>query len=442
MMNSRLTNTKKDLHMRSVRIKNIFGFILLFAAASAAHAQIPTPASKLSPAPTSSWNGSWVASWAASQQIPEPNNAVPLESLNNTTLRQIVHLSAGGPMIRIRVSNAFGTVPLHVLAAHVARPISPAASRIDPASDRTVTFNEQADALIPAGAEYTSDPLSYAVPALSDLAVTMQIEAAPGQETGHPGSRATSYLAVGLPASATEMQDSQKIDHWYFLSGVDVSASGSASAVVALGDSITDGHGATTNGNDRWTDDLASRLQRNPATSGIAVLNEGIGGNHLLTDGLGPNVLARFDRDVLAQNGVRYLIVLEGINDLGMLTVSKVASQGQHEELVRRIIGAYSQIILRAHAHGIKVIGATILPFMGSGYYHPTESNESDRKIVNAWIRASGHFDAVVDFDSVMADPAHPAHLRPDYDCGDHLHPNPAGYRAMADAISLEVFEK
>jgi lysophospholipase L1-like esterase len=184
------------------------------------------------------------------------------------------------------------------------------------------------------------------------------------------------------------------------------------------------------------------RLQRAAATKAVAVLNEGIGGNRLLADGLGPNVLARVDRDVLAQSGVRYLIVLEGINDIGTLTRTSAATDAQHEELVRRMIGAYRQITMRAHAHGIKVIGGTIMPFTGSAFYHPDASNESDRRTVNAWIRAPGHFDAVVDFDKVVADPAQPDRLRPEYDCGDHLHPSPAGYRAMADAIALELFEK
>lgn len=418
------------------RYRDVYAFLLLFAALCSVNAQAPTAA------PVSTSNVLWVGSWASSQQVPETHNAVPLESLSNATLRQIVHLSTGGSMIRVRVSNAFGTAPLHLLAVHVARPLSPSAGRIDTASDRALTFNERPDVLIPMGAEYVSDPLNYTVTALSDLAITMQIEAAPGQETGHPGSRATSYLAAGLPVDAAEMLSAQSIEHWYFLSGVDVPASANASSIVVLGDSITDGHGATTNGNDRWTDVLAARLQHSAATSGAAVLNEGTGGNRLLLDGLGPNALARFDRDVLAQTGVRYLIVLEGINDLGMLTRTAVASEAQHEDLVRRMIGAYQQMITRAHMHGIKVIGGTIMPFLGSGYYHPAESNENDRQMVNAWIRAAGHFDAVIDFDKVVADPAHPGHLRPEYDCGDHLHPSPAGYRAMAEAIPLELFQK
>jgi lysophospholipase L1-like esterase len=420
--------------MTLVHPGNCFATLLIFAITLTAQARASAPASNSPPA--------WVGSWAASQQSPEPNNAVPLESLRNATLRQIVHLSVGGAAIRVRISNAFGTAPLHLIAVHVARPLSSASSRIDPASDRGLTFNERADVLIPAGAEYTSDPLDYAVSPLSDLAITMQIEAAPEQETGHPGSRATSYLGAGLPASALELPAAKAIDHWYFLSGVDVSARAKTSAIVALGDSITDGHGATTNGNDRWTDALAARLQRTAAGNGIAVLNEGIGGNRLLADGLGPNVLARFDRDVLAQNGVGHLIVLEGVNDIGTLTRTTVVTEAQHQDLVQRMIGAYRQILMRAHAHGIKVIGGTILPFMGSAFYHPDAANELDRQTLNAWIRAPGHFDAVVDFDKVVADPVHPDHLRPDYDCGDHLHPSPAGYRAMAEAIPLKLLRK
>jgi lysophospholipase L1-like esterase len=412
--------------MTSTRVNSTFAVLLLCA----------TPLLARVPAE------SWVASWAAAQMIPEPNDALPADNLGGATLRQIVHLSAGGSTLRLRVSNAFGTTPLHLIAVHVAHPQSPASSRIDPNSDLTVTFGERADVLIPAGAEYTSDPVKYAVAPLSDLAITMQIDGSPEQQTGHPGSRATSYLAAGAPVSAPELPAAQSIDRWYFLSGVDVGVKSAAAAVVALGDSITDGHGATTNGNDRWPDVLAARLQHNAATRQISVLNAGIGGNRLLADGLGPNALARFDRDVLARAGVHYLIVLEGINDIGTLTRTKAASEAQHDELVRQLIEAYRQITLRARAHGIRVIGATILPFAGSDFYHPSPANEADRNSVNAWIRAPGHFDAVIDFDKVAADPAHPDRLRADYDIGDHLHPSPAGYRAMADAIPLDLFLK
>ncbi|MGH9626397.1 MAG: SGNH/GDSL hydrolase family protein, partial [Bryobacteraceae bacterium] len=231
------------------------------------------------------------------------------------------------------------------------------------------------------------------------------------------------------------------IDHWYFISGVDVAAPRKAFAVAILGDSITDGHASTTNGNNRWTDVLARRLQANPATRDIGVLNEGIGGNRVLLDGLGPNALARFNRDVIAQPGVRYFIVLEGVNDLGMLTRNRKMPASAHRKMVHRIIGAYSQMIERAHEHGIEAIGATIMPYAGSDYYHPGPASEADREAINKWIRAPGHFDAVIDFAKIMRDPAHPSHLRPAYDSGDHLHPSPKGYRVMGDAVPLTLFQ-
>ena len=218
--------------------------------------------------------------------------------------------------------------------------------------------------------------------------------------------------------------------------------SSEAGTVVTLGDSITDGHAATTNGNDRWPDRLAARLQAEKKTRDVGVSNQGIGGNHLLTDGLGPNVLARFDRDVLAPAGVRWVIVFEGVNDLGGLARNGEVPADEHTALVEHVIAAYEQIVARAHAKGLRVYGATITPYTGSEYYHPGAWSEADRVAVNAWIRAAGHFDAVIDFDAVMRDPEHPDHLLPALDCGDHLHPNPAGYKAMGDAIPLNLFKR
>jgi lysophospholipase L1-like esterase len=383
----------------------------------------------------------WVGSWAASQQLVEPANSLSADDLRDATLRQIVHLSLGGTVIRLRLSNRFGTTPLHVIAAHVARPIAADSDKIAPETDKAVTFSGLQDVVIPAHADYVSDPLSFPANALSNVAITLHIEASPDGETGHPGSRATSYIAPGDLISAVDLPGAKTVDHWYFIEGIDVAGPPQGRAVAVLGDSITDGHAATTNANDRWTDVLAKRLQAAPSTKEVAVLNQGIGGNRLLNDGLGPNALARFDTDVIAQPGIRYLIVLEGINDIGMLTLQGDVSKTEHDALVQQIIAAYAQMIARAHTYGIEAIGATIMPFVGSAYYHPRPASEADRQAVNEWIRAPGHFDAVIDFDGVMRDPEHPDRLLPAYDSGDHLHPSPAGYAAMGNAVRLSLFE-
>jgi len=382
----------------------------------------------------------WIATWGASQQIPEPQNALPPDTLRDATVRQIVHLSAGGSAVRVHLSNAFGSDALHFTSVHIARPLSSASAAIDPATDRTLTFAGSSDVTVPPAAEFVSDPVDFQAAPLSGLAVTFHLDRPPATQTGHPGSRATSYYVHGDFVAAANLTNPGLVDHWFDLSEIDVLAPPGAAAIVALGDSITDGHGATRNGNDRWTDVLAARLQASPGTRYIGVSNQGIGGNHLLTDGLGPNALARFDRDVLAPAGVRWLIVLEGVNDLGGLTRAGEVAPAVHSALVQRVIAAYQQLIVRAHSHGLLLLGATITPYTGSDYYHPGPLSEADRQAVNNWIRSPGHFDAFVDFDQVMADPQHPDRLLPAYDSGDHLHPSPAGYRAMGQAIPLSFF--
>lgn len=383
----------------------------------------------------------WVGSWASAQQIPEPRNSLAPDDLTDATLRQIVHLSVGGNELRLHLSNAFGTEPLRIDSVHIALADSPAAPQINTATDHTLTFFGKPTVMIPAGAEYISDPVAFHAPPLSNLAISIYLPQPPARETGHPGSRATSYLVHGDQVAAANLPNAKTFEHWYFIAGVDVAAPRDASSVVTLGDSITDGHAAITNGNTRWPDELARRLQADPKTREIGVLNEGIGGNRMLLDGLGPNALARFNRDVIAQPGVRYFIVLEGVNDMGMLAREGNAPEAAHKAMVHRIIAAYSQMIERAHEHGIEAIGATILPYGGSRYYHPGPMSEADRQAINGWIRAPGHFDAVIDFDKLMRDPAHPNRLRPAYDSGDHLHPSPKGYRVMGNAIPLTLFE-
>jgi lysophospholipase L1-like esterase len=384
----------------------------------------------------------WVGAWASSQQVPEPRNAAPAEDLRDATVRQIVRVTADGPRIRIRLSNVFGTAPLRFSALHVARPVALGAARIHPETDRAVTFSGQPEVTVPAGAEYLSDPVDLPVAALSSVAVSFHLPQAPEQQTSHPGSRTTSYFVRGNQVGSADLPGAKRIVHWYQLSGVDVPASARSAAVVTFGDSITDGFGVGPDRNDRWPDVLAERLRARAATRPLSVLNLGVGGNRVLLDGLGPNALARFDRDVLSQSGVKYVIVLEGVNDLGTSTRDGPLSADAHAALVRQITGAYAQMVARARARGIKVIGATIMPYGASTTYKLTPANEADRQAINRWIRTRGNFDAVIDFDALTHDPSRPDRLSAAFDSGDGLHPSLAGYRAMAEAIPLSLFAR
>lgn len=373
----------------------------------------------------------WRLAWASSQYVAEGENALPAETYKDRTLREIVRTTLPGTALRVRLSNAFGTAPLAIGGASVAHSPDNKGTAVE--SLHPLTFDGARSVIIPAGADMLSDAVTLTTPAFADIAVSIHYTAAPPVQTGHPGSRATSYLAPGNQVDAPMLTGATTADRWFNLSAVDVRNCEAKPVVLALGDSITDGRGSTTNGNDRWTDVLARRLNGR-----AAVINRGIGGNRLLLDGLGPNALARLERDVLSVPGVTHLIVLEGINDLGTSTRDAPMDEAGHKALVAQMIGAYRQIVERARTHRIKVIGGTIMPFMGFSGYHPDAANEADRQAVNAWIRAPGNFDAVVDFDAVTRDPAHPDRLNPAYDVGDHLHPNPAGYKAMGEAVPLK----
>jgi lysophospholipase L1-like esterase len=378
----------------------------------------------------------WQAAWASSQMLPDAANALPDGALDNATLRQIIRPSLAGTHVRVRFSNAFGTTPLRIGSATLARSANNASADIDAATMQPLRFGGSAGAVIPPGGEWLSDPVRWQGGAFEDLAISLHVLQHPERQTSHPGSRATSYVARGDATRAPGLAGAMAVDHWYLLAGLEVRNCAASPGIAVLGDSITDGRGSTTNGNDRWTDFLAQRLKGR-----AAVLNQGIGGNRVLLDGLGPNAMARLDRDVLTQPGVRHLIVLEGINDIGNLARGRTPSAEEHAALVAQVTGAYAQIIERAHAHGIKVHGATLLPFMGNDFYNPGAASEADRQAINHWIRTSGAFDSVIDLDAVMRDPARPDHLNPAYDIGDGLHPNPAGFRAMAEAVSLSLFE-
>lgn len=375
---------------------------------------------------------SWVGTWATSA-FREAAKDQP--TLTGTTLRQVVHVSIGGHRVRLQLSNVFGPSDLVLSGVHLAMAKSDGA--IDPGTDRALTFQGRTEAVIPAGAVLLSDAVDFDLPPLADAAITMQFKQVPEILTTHPGSRATSYAEPGAALAAPTLPTAAKVVHWYFLGALDVMAPAPSGAVVALGDSITDGHGTTTDHNNRWTDILAQRLQANPATAHVGVLNQGIGGNRLLRDGLGPNMLARFNRDVLVQTGVRWVIVQAGINDIG--TRLDARKHGWPYASADAIIGADEQLIARAHARGLKIYGATISPYGGCGFYWSADG-EADRQTINHWIRTSGQFDAVIDFDAALRDPKDPGRLAPVFDKGDHLHPSLAGYAEMARVVDLALF--
>ena len=350
----------------------------------------------------------------------------PEPGLADATLRQVVHVSLGGKRLRVRFANAFGTKPLTILAAHVAAYAGDGAIRLE--GGKPLTFGGQASVTIPTGAPMISDAVEFELAPLSDLVVTLRVKDPTRAVTGHPGARCTSWLTRGDALIEPVLPNAVRTQHWYYLCGVDVEAAPDAAAVAVLGDSITDGRGSPTDRNGRWTDHLARRLHADGGAT-VGVLNLGLGGNRILNDGLGPNALARLDRDVLAQPGVRWLIVLEGINDLGTRSAT-----------ARDLIAAYEQIILRCHARGIRVFGGTILPCGGSFYFNP--GLEGARQEVNAWIRNSARFDAVIDFDASTRDPLKPVSLSAAVDGGDHLHPGPEGYKIMAAAVDHRLFGK
>jgi lysophospholipase L1-like esterase len=380
----------------------------------------------------------WVGTWAAAPVEKVMSSGQP--SPANATYRNIVHISLGGDAVRVQLTNEFGKADLVVSGAHVA--LNAGKGAIQPGTDRIVTFGGKSQVTIPSGAAIVSDPVPLRVGAFSDLAISFYLpEQSIQQATCHPLSSATNFVAPGDETAAANLPDARTAFDWCFVKGVDViakntnSAAATPAAIVAFGDSITDGAKSTRDSNSRWPDILAQRLQANKKTANLSVLNQGISGNRLLHDKAGPNALARFNRDVLAQSGVQYLILFEGINDIGH-TAQPVAP----DDVITsdQMILALAQMVLRAHEHGIKVYGATIAPFAGAKYY--SEKGEQIRQAVNSWIRTSPVFDGVIDFDKITRDPSNPSAYLPTVDSGDHLHPNDAGYKTMGEAIDLSLF--
>jgi lysophospholipase L1-like esterase len=419
------------------------------AAVQSAHSSRAAESARPAQWPTSRLHAHWVNTWTSMPQLTEPGNMPPAPFtgdgvvLADSTLRQTIHLSVGGRKVRLRFSNSFGGTPLPITKAVVALPAGGQAgvSAVEAGTSRQLTFSGRSSITVPTGAQVVSDPVSFDVQPQSNLTVTMYLKQGQASTsiTSHPGSRTTSYLIKGDQATATDLPRAARTDHWYFLSGAEVWSPGSTAAVAVVGDSLTDGRGSTTNGNDRWPDLLLQRLQVRRDTDDVAVLNQAAGGNRVLNDGLGPNALGRIDRDVLAQSGVDWLILFEGVNDIGTADATPAAQRAAADDLIT----AYDQIITRSHAQGIRVFGATLLPFGGNtGYDDPNGYREGARQRVNQWVRASGRFDGVVDFDRVARDPANRRNLLPAYDVGDHLHLNPTGYRALADAVPARWFRQ
>ncbi len=381
----------------------------------------------------------WVGTWAASPMAFK-NASGTFGGDAGVTLREIVHVSLGGSSVRVQLSNEFGAEALTVSAAEIAVRDGKG-SAVVAASEVPLTFEGRASVVIPAGAMVVSDAATLSVKPLSDVAVSLFVPSqAMTVRSAHGSAYQTNYMVDGNAVTATELGVAAKnFSSWDFLKGVDVKADADAASVVAFGDSITDGAKSTPSTNARWPDVLAARLAANKKTAKIGVLNQGIGGNRILHDNTGPSALARFDRDVLAQAGVKYLIVMESINDIGH-AADPTPAKRYDIVTAQDLIDGITQMARRAHTHGIQVIGATLTPYVGAGYQSP--EGEAMRQAINKWIRTTKELDGVVDFDKATDDPDHPGVFLPEYDSGDHLHPKDAGYKAMGNAIDLKLFAK
>ncbi|KAB5580398.1 SGNH hydrolase-type esterase domain-containing protein [Coniochaeta sp. 2T2.1] len=394
----------------------------------------------------------WVQIFGTMPQLVEPAN-LPNPPFNGTnvvfkdaTLRQTIYVTQPASTIRLQFSNAFGASDLPITAVSIALPVNKTSgsASIVPSSLKSVTFSGSPSFTVPNGAVVFSDPIAFPVAAGQILSVTMYL--ATGQTTnfitGHPGSRTTSYMVPGNHIEAANLSTVAgvaSVDHWYFISGVDAYLPSKSSALVIVGDSITDGRGSTTNGNNRWPDQLLARMQASNATAkSVAIINQAAGGNRVLADGLGPNALGRIDRDVIAQSGVKYMLIFEGINDIGTAAVDAATQTATAD----RLISAFRQMVVRVHRYGIAAFGATITPFSGPGQTYSDPERERQRQRVNEWIRHSGVFDGVVDFDAAVRDAGNASQLDARYNSGDYLHLNPEGYRVMAQAVDLTLFDK
>jgi lysophospholipase L1-like esterase len=404
-------------------------------ATASAQRAVAAPAAPV-PAPAHPGGGPWVTTWSASPQVAVPGT-LSATGFDNQTVRDIVFTSAGGNAARVVLTNVFGTSPLRV--GHVTLAIAGSGAAVRAGTVARVSFGGSSSIEIPPGAQALSDPVTMRVPALTDLAVSVYLPGQTGAATIHSDAQQDNWVSgsgdhAGDAGAGAFTTDSQS---WYYVSDVIVRSPGAAGTVVAFGDSITDGFQSTVNANARWPNDLARRLAARPGPA-LSVADEGISGDRVLNDSLccGVNAVARFERDALDQPGVRDVIVLIGINDFGFSALPPNPIYNPVTDVsAAQVIAGYRQLIAQARARGLKVIGATLLPFKGAAYY--TAAGEAKREAVNAWIRLRGAWDGVIDFDKVMRDPADPLALNPAYNSGDNLHPNDAGYQVMANAVSL-----
>lgn len=382
----------------------------------------------------------WIRTWGASQQTAEPpfSQATP-ERVEQQTLRQTVHITRGGSKFRVQFSNLFGTLPLRIGGARLAIAASASESVAD--SERVLKFDGKSTAVLAPGDAKLSDEVPLRMEDDSSLVVTMYLPDSTPASTFHALSSQTTWVSpIGNFLDRAMPNTSTPTQSWFFLSAVDVLAPVSTRAIVALGDSITDGYQSSVNTNNRWPDRLGTRLRSNPMLADrFSVVNAGISGNRMRFDTIGPKALSRLDRDALAVPGVKYVVLLAGINDIGL---PGTFGRPNEAPTAQDIIASYTSLIERTHARGVKVIGGTLTPFQGAttpGYY--SKNGEAIRSAVNAWIRNSGAFDGFVDFDAAVRDPSNPSRLLAKYDSGDHLHPNDAGYASLANAVDLAVFK-
>lgn len=372
-------------------------------------------------------SGTWVGSWEAAQGYGDPGAP---QGYVGYSLRNVIHVSVGGSEIRVHLSNQFGDLPLPLAHATVAVAAGSATPDAVPGTMHNLTFGGSATTTIAADAETISDPVRLSIGPGATLLVTTYVDQPAGLTTSHQDAQQVSYFTTSGDHSADVdgANYTNETQSWYYVDEVDVLSTGARSSVVTLGDSITDGFQSTVSANRRWPDDLARRLQQLPPRKQLGVLNAGISANRVLLDGFGPSALSRLDRDAISRTGVRTIMLLEGINDI---------DNDPPQPDAAAIEQGLAQIATRAHAVGLRVVGCTLTPYEGAGPYTP--DRDAERQAINTWIRTSGTFDAVVDFDAAVRDPADPARMLPAYDSGDHLHPSDAGYQAMANAIPLSV---